>query len=756
MRRFFIFLLFSAVYLSINAQTTILKNGKEFFNGDDRHLRVYLNNNYDQLDPIEGVWIFTRIEYNAWGLEVSRTPNEITAAIVHDPGNMRRAYIEVNMSRAFCKEYQITYNIQTGGGSGYYPCEPQGCQVLAGQYYYDHRQKTLSRPAVSFSGNRAVLVGLRTFPQGPPTEILPFPGGTTPTNPDAQVTTRIARTISHPSGWEPYIDWGANIFPAYILSMNTMDPKTFPKSDDYLGDPLSVVGILINNPRGNSTVNIEIEPTPFSKGVSETFNLERKGRTYAIFPKVSWDYEKLQCNEQATPIDFIFKVTVNGKIVTQTATANLRALDDCPLGSYDYKGDPINLMFLAAAYVNQDHPLITDLMKEIREKKILRDFISIQGGLGPTIQQVYAFWKLLRDKGISYSTITNVSSKDKEVNSQRIRLLEDVIDETQANCIDGTALFASCLEKISIPSQLILVPGHAFLGYYVPLVSTGQNGEKKTFNQQFYLETTLLGAPNLTLSSLAQKYKVKPSEIQEVLENEPFKTMKSALYQQFNGGSMKPNPALDHFILASLSANLTYYTNETKNPAEIMAINVSEARTIGINAIHRCNMKNMLPATGDLSIRPRPNSKPEEVSPIPSNLKPDQNTQQPASLGSAVMPSDTFSIFHGTEQYDSLKFKTNAPKKQGAYFKVQIESTTNYQEQKSLYLELDPYGRRDLEIILPEMKKTRVLIGDFANYENAVPIAKKAQSLGFGNVAIVRYKDGNRYESKYRDWKLIP
>ena len=56
---------------------------------------------------------------------------------------------------------------------------------------------------------------------------------------------------------------------------------------------------------------------------------------------------------------------------------------------------------------------------------------------------------------------------------------------------------------------------------------------------------------------------------------------------------------------------------------------------------------------------------------------------------------------------------------------------------------------------MPDGKRMRVLIGDFVSYDKAIPAAKKAQSLGYNNVAIVKYKDGNRLNSIYRDWKQL-
>lgn len=719
------------------AQTTFQKDGTEYFNGDDRHLMVYLNNNYHQLDPIEGVWMFTRIEFDDWGREVSRTANEITAAIVRDPGNLRRAFVEVNISRAFCGEYQVTYSIQTGGGSGYYPCEPVGCGVISGQYFYDVQTRTLSRPAFAFLGTSAVLVGIKTFPQGPPTEMLPYPGGTIRADAGAQVSNRKPRIISHESGWEPYIDWGKQIFPAYILSMGTIDPKTFPVTDDYLGDPLSVIGILIKNPKSASKVDLEILPTKYTDGVKESYVLEKKGKQYAIFPKVPWNYDLLRCQYQATPLDFTFKVSINGKpVVIQTVTANLRSIDDCPLFSYDYNGEEIDLKFMAAAFINEGSPIVKQLTKEIREKGIVRDFVGLQLGSEEAILQVYAFWRLLRDKGISYSSITNNGQQtNPETYSQRIRLIEDIMDETQANCVDGTALFASCLGAVDITPILVFVPGHAFLGYIV--------GYSQEDNSPIvlYLETTMLGGKNDI-----------PDEYRADMKEEPFKSIRQVLYKRFHAGKKTPNPELDYFVYATMMGFVTIDQHLNEHPHDVMQVNLDDARAL-IKPIYRCNTDRTTPAP--IAVTNSGNPNPSANTPTAARKPANTGTGDRQSISSVSSTSGARVKRKGTQTYDSYEFMTEAPDHARESYKVQLEITANYNPGKPEYGKLAEFGRIYVEYII-ETGRTRVMLGDFDTLANAQKAAKKAQSLNFSNVAVVKYQNGNRYESIYRDWKSIP
>ncbi len=68
-------------------------------------------------------------------------------------------------------------------------------------------------------------------------------------------------------------------------------------------------------------------------------------------------------------------------------------------------------------------------------------------------------------------------------NSQRIVLPSDVLKQGQANCIDGTLILASALENVGIKPVVVLVPGHAYLGFYL-------DEAKK---QVQFVETTMLG-----------------------------------------------------------------------------------------------------------------------------------------------------------------------------------------------------------------------------------------------------------------------
>jgi hypothetical protein len=65
-----------------------------------------------------------------------------------------------------------------------------------------------------------------------------------------------------------------------------------------------------------------------------------------------------------------------------------------------------------------------------------------------------------------------------------VRLIDESINNAQANCVDGSVLFASLLRKVGIEPYLVLIPGHCYVAFQVD----------KEGKEIAALETTLIGA----------------------------------------------------------------------------------------------------------------------------------------------------------------------------------------------------------------------------------------------------------------------
>ncbi len=292
------------------------------------------------------------------------------------------------------------------------------------------------------------------------------------------------------SGFEITDDLGGNIFPSGILSVATTDAQVIVPGDTmYVGNPKSVIAIRIRSAKANSRVRVEVAETRFfSRSVSE-FVLIKGHTEYVIYPDIIWDYEALRNNNQAKPISVVVAAEINGKELGQRVrTFSVRSINECLLGYFTKDTKFHNTSIFFAAYVNEDHPKIDQLLREALNTKIVNRFLGYQaGGTEAVDKQVYALWNILQKRKFRYSSVSNTSLSSNVVFSQRVRTLDDALNSSQINCVDGSVLFASLLRAINIEPILVRTPGHMFVGYYT-------DSNRKELN---FLETTMIGDVDL-------------------------------------------------------------------------------------------------------------------------------------------------------------------------------------------------------------------------------------------------------------------
>jgi hypothetical protein len=282
---------------------------------------------------------------------------------------------------------------------------------------------------------------------------------------------------------------GGNIFPSSILSVATTDAQIIVPGDSlYVGNPKSSLPILIRSGKAFSRVRIEIGETRFfSRSVSE-FVLEKADAEYCIYPDVIWNYEALRKINQAEPVSVVVTVEMNGKELGQRLrTFSVRSINECLLGYLSNGKTYHNTSIFFAAYVNEDHPMIDQILREALNTRIINRFLGYQGNPAAVDKQVYALWNVLQKRKFQYSSVANTSLSSNVVFSQRVRTFDDALNSSQINCVDGSVLFASLLRAINIEPILVRIPGHMFVGYY-----TGSDRKNRNF-----LETTMIGDVNL-------------------------------------------------------------------------------------------------------------------------------------------------------------------------------------------------------------------------------------------------------------------
>lgn len=330
--------------------------------------------------------------------------------------------------------------------------------------------------AVELRDGKLVLVGSQASlsPSAPPSPPpLPSPSPLTPPAPPTPALS--------PVRWSPLVRLD-DIYPAYALVNAARTPRGKPPRG-FRGDPWGQVGFSVKTVTANSRVVVRVAIDQFAQPSEEQFLLEEPG-DYVLYAKVRYDFATLRSTVQPTPVNVSWSMSVNGQSAgTQTKTVRMRSVNDAPYAVADDRG-VTDLNYVFVGYVNEDFPGIDVLLKETIKNGHVREFVGYQRGPEWVDRQVEAIYNTLRRKGIRYSSITTTSGASSRVQSQHVRFLSDSVNAGQANCIDGTVLFASILRKIGIDSYVLLGPGHAIVGY-------SQSGNKRDGISA--IETVMLG-----------------------------------------------------------------------------------------------------------------------------------------------------------------------------------------------------------------------------------------------------------------------
>jgi hypothetical protein len=137
------------------------------------------------------------------------------------------------------------------------------------------------------------------------------------------------------------------------------------------------------------------------------------------------------------------------------------------------------------AFVTPNTPEVMRFTRQAAEHHPQKMLAGYQGEHDEVEAQVGAIFDALKsDANITYVNSVIAFSPDEGSATQRVRLPRESLEEGQANCIDGTVLFASLLEAVSLSAAIVVVPGHAFVGW-------------ETWDESddwHYVETTMINA----------------------------------------------------------------------------------------------------------------------------------------------------------------------------------------------------------------------------------------------------------------------
>jgi len=323
------------------------------------------------------------------------------------------------------------------------------------------------------------------------------------------------QAFSYTASFDPLVEFYGEAFPVNIISVASLktsfdgeSPRMASLDDDnYIGDIFGDFGVTLTQYNTDNiplSVRVEIEGDRFIKksGLEAEIPPNRK---IEIFPRIAYDYNVLERLVQPTNENVYFRLYVQDKLVQEKhEVVNFHSVNEVPFKRLNRRdGENFDdLKYLFAAYVNEDDPIIDTILKEalqigVADKIGYGKAFSFSGyqkkdedgdaSLSVDLQ-VLAVWSVFLEHKIKYSNITTTSTVSSKINVQYVRTPGESFGNSQANCVDGTVLFASVLRKIGIEPFLVFVPRHMFLGYFT----------NDDFSDIEFLETTMLGETDLS------------------------------------------------------------------------------------------------------------------------------------------------------------------------------------------------------------------------------------------------------------------
>ena len=339
--------------------------------------------------------------------------------------------------------------------------------------------------------------------------------------------------------WQPMVQWNVDyLFPSYILSYsNELRVAAITKDCDeasFKGSCASVLGIAIKNPAANTKIYVEILDTEeqYIRPIREYFTLEEANKVYTVFPKVGWKNNALLNRDRASAINFVYKIGIGENKIEKQKSIKLMSIYDCPL---DINGK--DKSFLFTAYVNENDSNIEVITKEAIDMGLVSEFSGYQGQTESEIylsveKQVQGIWTVLQNRGIKYSSLTgssvgkNINYQIDKVFYQYVRPLSLSLASRQANCIDGAVAMASILKKIGIDPLIVLLEGHAFVGYCTRKAKRDAEGNFVNWRERnpVFIETTKLGSEDVDrfpdIESKKRMARLTFKEAREIGDNE--------------------------------------------------------------------------------------------------------------------------------------------------------------------------------------------------------------------------------------------
>lgn len=272
------------------------------------------------------------------------------------------------------------------------------------------------------------------------------------------------------------------VYPSLILGLSHSLPAVMDSTEMFAAG--------VTSPREGAVLQVVVDSTWLNYESVTQAVLPKGGSRYTLVPQVKWRYDRLYGTRRQGNVDVTVRCVIDGEEVdVKNLHLNYRSANDCLLSARDERGKVHDFRWMFAAYVDEESGYIDEILSGMLESGSVSRIVGYQQGKDEVVAQVEGIWQWVLERGMSYASVSTTSNPAQRANVQHVRFFEEVYNLRQANCIDACVFFASVMRRIGLKPVIMVVPGHAYLGYYT---------DKERRNMKL-LETTVSQWVNLPL-----------------------------------------------------------------------------------------------------------------------------------------------------------------------------------------------------------------------------------------------------------------
>ncbi len=239
-------------------------------------------------------------------------------------------------------------------------------------------------------------------------------------------------------------------------------------------------------PKDGSIIRIKIEESPLNYETIIQEIAPRANHWFPIDPLIKWKLDKFPEITQAINFTMTAILEIDGKEIDRiNKSVQCRPINEIVYGYYNSKNEWIDTRSLYASFVNENYEAIDPILKEILAVDPNRQFVGYLKTEQDVYNQIFWIWEYFAKQGTRYSNIGKTSNEAKGIGVQHVRFIDQVLNNTQANCVDGSAMLASFFRKIGLDAHLAFIPAHCMVAVSIPK----PDGSKTLM----YIETTMMG-----------------------------------------------------------------------------------------------------------------------------------------------------------------------------------------------------------------------------------------------------------------------